>query len=140
MLGHHDGIINFTVGQRRGLGVAGRAAPLYVVRIEPQAKRVVVGPKAALGVPAMTVAEINWLGDDATRGRPAGGGENPLDHAPVPAILKPLGGGRARVELQAPAEGVSPGQVAVFYQDARMLGGGWIERPDTLEAVAEAAA
>ena len=136
VLGHHDGFINFTVGQRRGLGVAGGAEPLYVIRIDPADKRVVVGPRAALGQRDLSVGGINWLG-----AAPAADGQ-PVQvrirstAPPVAATLHPLGGDRAAVRLEEPAEGVSPGQAAVIYDGSRVLGGGWIERPDNLEAAA----
>ena len=136
VLGHHDGIINFTVGQRRGLGVAGGAEPFYVIRIDPAAKRVVVGPKEALGVSELTVAEINWLGDAPPAAAQTVEVKIRSTTPPVAAVLEPLGNGRVRVQLPAAAEGVAPGQAAVFYEGARMLGGGWIERPNPLEIAA----
>jgi tRNA-specific 2-thiouridylase len=136
VLGHHDGVINFTVGQRRGLGVAGGAEPLYVIRIDPADKRVVVGPRTALGQRDLSVGGINWLG-----AAPAADGQSVQVRIrstapPVAATLRPLGGDRAAVRLEEPAEGVSPGQAAVIYDGSRVLGGGWIERPDSLEAAA----
>ena len=129
VLGRHDGIVNFTVGQRRGLGVAG-GAPLYVVRLEPTRARVVVGPRAALARDRVQVRDVNWLGDGAW---PA---EIPADGVPVtvklrstqpaePARLHARGAG-AELVLERPQEGVAPGQAAVFYQGDRVLGGAWI--------------
>lgn len=116
-LGQHQGIIHYTVGQRRGLEIGGQAEPLYVVRLEPDANRVVVGPRAALAVSAARLDDFNILG--------------PLDRPltakvrsmakPVPARL--LGD---RLVFDAPEYGVSPGQAAVLYDDDRVLGGGWI--------------
>jgi tRNA-specific 2-thiouridylase len=130
LLGHHEGIINYTVGQRRGLGIGGTAEPLYVVRLEPETHRVVVGPGAALGRDAFTIRDVNWLGPGAAL--PADGVRatvkirNTFD--PVPARVAPLAEGRAAVTLDEPARGVSPGQACVMYDGARVLGGGWIER------------
>ncbi len=131
VLGRHPGVIHFTVGQRRGLGLGGTdgGAPLYVVRLEPESRRVVVGPRAALARAALTVAEVNWLG-----AAPMAAGERvqvKLRSAQeaAPAVLAPLGGGRAAVTLDEPAFGVAPGQACVFYDGDRVLGGGWIERP-----------
>jgi tRNA-specific 2-thiouridylase len=130
VLGRHDGVIRFTVGQRRGLGVGGTAEPLYVVRLEPATRRVVVGPKAALGRDAFTLRGLNWLGDGPTL--PAAGVRatvrirNTFD--PLAATVTPLEAGRAAVHLETPARGVAPGQACVLYDGARVLGGGWIER------------
>ncbi|MSP82314.1 MAG: tRNA 2-thiouridine(34) synthase MnmA [Alphaproteobacteria bacterium] len=129
VLGRHDGVIHFTVGQRRGLGIAGDA-PLYVVRIEPKTRRVIVGPRAALGGHAATLAEVNWLGDAPL---PAAGRALAVKlrstQAPVPARLVPLAGARAAVELDGSDAAIAPGQACVFYDGDRLLGGGWIERP-----------
>nr|WP_260178330.1 tRNA 2-thiouridine(34) synthase MnmA [Roseospira marina] len=130
VLGRHEGIIHYTVGQRRGLGIGGTAEPLYVVRLDPATHRVVVGPKAALGRTAFTVRALNWLGDGAAL--PAEGVHthikirNTFD--PVSATVTPLAEGRAAVRLDAPVHGVSPGQACVLYDGDRVLGGGWIER------------
>ena len=136
VLGHHDGIVNFTVGQRRGLGVAGGAEALYVIRIDPAAKRVVVGPREALGQRGLTVGELNWLGDAAPRDGQAVDVKIRSTTPPQAATLHPRAGGRLSVTLAEPAEGIAPGQAAVFYDGARLLGGGWIERCDELEAAA----
>ncbi|MBP7002358.1 tRNA 2-thiouridine(34) synthase MnmA [Amaricoccus sp.] len=131
VLGRHDGVIRFTVGQRRGLGVAS-GEPLYVVRLDPEARRVVVGPRAALARRAFPVAEVNWLGDDPFEAAPPEGWEIEArvrsTRAPKPARLLPGADGRATVELYAPEEGVAPGQACVFYDGDRVLGGGWITR------------
>ena len=130
VLGRHDGIINYTVGQRRGLGIGGTAEPLYVVRLEPESHRVVVGPGTALGRDAFTIRDVNWLGSGAAM--PGDGVRatvrirNTFD--PVPATVAPLAEGRAAVTLDEPVRGVSPGQACVLYDRERVLGGGWIER------------
>ena len=128
VLGEHRGVIHYTIGQRRGLGIGGLGDPLYVVRLDPASRRVVVGPKTALATSIVPISEVNWLGD------------TPLDaeipvmvrirstRPPRPAVLRPLGGSRAEVELLDAEEGVSPGQACVFYEpdSTRVLGGGWI--------------
>lgn len=132
VLGQHRGVLHYTVGQRKGLGIGGLEEPLYVVRLDPAARRVVVGPRAALATRRIRLAEVNWLGDAALEP----GAEVALEvrvrstRPPRPAILRALEGGAAEVELLAPEEGVSPGQACVFYaQDStRVLGGGWIVR------------
>ncbi len=131
VMGAHEGVIHFTVGQRRGLGLGG-GEPLFVVRLEPETRRVIVGPRAALARRTFALTEINWLGDDRFEAAPAGGWE--IDarvrstRPPTPAHLRPDGPGRASVELLAPEEGVAPGQACVFYDGDRILGGGWITR------------
>ncbi|WP_294932041.1 tRNA 2-thiouridine(34) synthase MnmA [uncultured Paracoccus sp.] len=127
-LGSHHGVIHYTIGQRRGLGIGGLEEPLYVVRLDPETRRVVVGPKEALRTRTVPITEMNWLGDAAPDR------EMPIlarirsTRPPRPAILRPLGNGRAEVELLDPEEGVSAGQACVFYQpdSTRVLGGGWI--------------
>jgi len=118
VLGRHKGFIHFTVGQRRGLDIGGQAHPLYVVRLEPESRRVVVGPRAALAVSAARLTDINWLGGDAAQ---------PLT-AKVRSLAKPtparLDGDR--VSFATPEYGVAPGQAAVLYAGERVLGGGWI--------------
>lgn len=142
VLGRHEGILNFTVGQRKGLGVAA-GEPLYVVRLEPAAARVVVGPREALAVDVLTLREVNWLGDGALAEAAASG----LDihvrvrstQAPRPARL--MAGalpGTSAIELTGGELGVSPGQACVFYADgsdrARLLGGGFIVGTQRLAA------
>jgi tRNA-specific 2-thiouridylase len=128
VLGRHDGLIHFTVGQRRGLAVA-TGERLYVVRLEPERSRVIVGPKGALGCRNVQLAEVNWLGD-----APIGAAgvivevKHRAQEPPVPAHLEIGGDGRARVTFAEPQASVAPGQACVFYQGTRVLGGGWIER------------
>jgi tRNA-specific 2-thiouridylase len=133
VLGRHDGVIRFTVGQRRGLGLGG-GEPLFVVRLEPETRRVVVGPRAALALRSVPVAEVNWLGDAAIAAAPAEGWEVAVrvrsTRPPVPARIHPEGPTRGKVELLSAEEGVAPGQACVFYapEGTRVLGGGWITR------------
>ena len=132
VLGRHDGIINYTVGQRRGLGIGGLAEPLYVVRLDAERREVVVGPKSALATRLVPLREINWLGDAPLGSRPEWhlGVKVRSTRPPREAILRGLPGGIAEVELLSPEEGVSPGQACVFYDldSTRVLGGGWIWR------------
>jgi tRNA-specific 2-thiouridylase len=131
VLGRHEGVIRYTVGQRRGLGLGG-GEPLFVVRLDAEGRRVVVGPRAALASRAVPVAEVNWLGDGAFEDAPAEGWEVEVrvrsTRPPKPARVHPEGPDRARVELLVPEEGVAPGQACVFYapDSSRVLGGGWI--------------
>jgi tRNA-specific 2-thiouridylase len=123
VLGEHDGVINYTVGQRRGLGIAS-GQPLFVVKLDAGKRRVIVGPRSALGVRRITLKEVNWIGDP----------DDTLDcrdvlvrvrstRPPVKAQLV-----HDTVVLDSPEEGVAPGQAAVFYDrnTTRVLGGGWI--------------
>jgi tRNA-specific 2-thiouridylase len=128
VLGRHDGVINFTVGQRRGLRIVDDAAagePLYVVRLEAAARRVVVGPKPALAVAAMELREVNWLGDPAGAG---GAAVAVKVRSTTPAVLAAVfaEGDAVRVRFAEPQHGVAPGQACVFYEGERVLGGGWI--------------
>ncbi|MCA3573791.1 MAG: tRNA 2-thiouridine(34) synthase MnmA [Aestuariivirga sp.] len=132
VLGRHAGIIHFTIGQRRGLGIAG-GEPLYVVKIEPATRQVVVGPRAALKQTDIALSSLNWLGD-----RPPGATPQPV-HArirsarpPVPAEIRDDGEGPV-VRVSGGEFGVSPGQACVLYAGEgpgqRVLGGGFIARP-----------
>ncbi len=131
VLGRHAGIINYTVGQRRGLGVTG-AAPLYVVRLDAPSRRVVVGPRESLHAHWITLRNVNWLGDEPI---PEGGLEVAVrvrsTSSPQPATLFPAGEG-CKVLLRDGEYGIAAGQACVFYADdgprARVLGGGWISR------------
>jgi tRNA-uridine 2-sulfurtransferase len=128
VLGQHDGLIHFTVGQRRGLAVA-TGERLYVVRLEPETRRVLVGPRSALLCRGVELSEVNWLGEGSV---PDGGIELEVKHrAQEPAVrahLLATDHGRVRATFAEPQAGVAPGQACVFYQGTRVLGGGWIER------------
>jgi tRNA-specific 2-thiouridylase len=119
VLGEHRGLIHFTVGQRRGLEIGGQAEPLYVVRLEPEARRVVVGPKAALAVRAARLSGLNWLGEDQVEGLSA---KVRSMARPAPARFE-----SGEIRFETPELGVAPGQAAVLYEGSRVLGGGWIE-------------
>ncbi len=130
--GTHDGVIHYTIGQRRGLGIGGLSDPLYVVKLDVDTKQVVVGPKSMLATRVIPVREINWLGNEAFESRT----EWHLSvkvrstRPPREAIVRPTGPTTAEVELLTPEEGVSPGQACVFYdnESSRIFGGGWIWR------------
>ncbi|CAI8337965.1 MAG: tRNA-specific 2-thiouridylase MnmA [Rhodobiaceae bacterium UBA7378] len=123
VLGQHQGVLHYTIGQRRGLGIA-TGDPLFVVAIDADSRRVVVGPRTALARDVIQLEEVNWLGD-----------HNEVDirvrirstSPPAPASLRLTDAG-AEVVLAHAEEGVSPGQACVFYgaSDDRVLGGGWI--------------
>jgi tRNA-specific 2-thiouridylase len=116
-LGRHPGVVHFTVGQRRGLEIGGSAEPLYVVRIEPEERRLVVGPKSALAIAEAAVEDWNWLGEEQSEVEVK---VRSLSK-PVPALLE-----SGRIRFAQPEFGVAPGQAAVAYEGDRLLGGGWI--------------
>ncbi|RYC30711.1 tRNA 2-thiouridine(34) synthase MnmA [Lichenibacterium minor] len=131
VLGRHGGIMNYTVGQRRGLGLAestaGNGEPLFVVRLDAARGRVVVGPRAALGTAAVSLRDVNWIGDGAYADGARVAVRLRSTRPPVAAVLRGTADA-ARVELAEPEGGVSPGQACVFYDGtddgARVLGGG----------------
>lgn len=132
VLGRHDGIINYTVGQRRGLGIAA-PHPLYVIRLEPETARVVVGPEETLKRSSLTIHDVNWLGAEEM---PEEGVKVHVKlrsaQTPLAATVSPLAGNRATVVLDQPEGAVAPGQACVFYDGERVLGGGWIVRDDNI--------
>ena len=138
VIGKHDGIVNFTVGQRKGLGIGGRSSlvepgatdPLYVVAVNSEERRVVVGPHSALGRNLLKVSEINWLGDNPI----SSSGEKLMiklrsTQEPISGTLFSDGSDNGKVVLDELEFGVAIGQAAVFYSrddSARVLGGGWM--------------
>ena len=130
VLGTHPGVIHFTVGQRKGLGLAGNGEPLFVLKLDTERAQVVVGPREMLSTRTILLREVNWLG----------GTETALDCAVKVRSMRPPVAARvicgpdrtAQVELLAPEEAVAPGQACVFYErdGTRVLGGGWIARAD----------
>ncbi|RYE03662.1 MAG: tRNA 2-thiouridine(34) synthase MnmA [Sphingomonadales bacterium] len=125
VLGQHRGLIHFTVGQRRGIEIGGTPEPLYVLRLDPATRALVVGPKSALAVRAARIEGVNWIGE---------GFEGPVT-AKVRSLAKPvpvrLEGDR--VLFETPEYGVAPGQAAVLYAGDRVLGGGWIAETERAE-------
>lgn len=140
VLGRHQGIIHYTIGQRKGLGItdaaAGQGEPLYVVAINAANARVTVGPRTALATRDLALHDVNWIGPGTLDDFAAEGGEMHVrvrsTRAPVPAVLFVAADGQAHVRLAEAEEGVSPGQACVFYAseaaEARVLGGGVIGR------------
>jgi tRNA-specific 2-thiouridylase len=117
VLGRHRGVVHFTVGQRRGIEIGGQKEPLYVVRIEPEKARIVIGPRRALAVEAMRVADWNWLGEDQCE-------VTVQVRSLAPAVSASRDG--EWVHFARPEYGVAPGQAAVLYDGSRLLGGGSI--------------
>jgi tRNA-specific 2-thiouridylase len=134
VLGTHNGIIHFTIGQRRGIGVA-TGEPLYVVRLDAEGRRVIVGPREALGTRRIILRDVNWLGGGRLQDIPETGIELAAKvrstRPPRPAVLRVVDG-KTVVELIDGETGVAPGQACVFFshdgEGARVLGGGWIDR------------
>ena len=124
VLGHHEGIIHYTVGQRKGLGLGG-GPPLYVLRLDAPNRHVVVGPKESLAQKRISLHSVNWLGEGDADSREVSV-KIRSTRPPAPATLTLTENGRAEVVLHGVEEGVSPGQACVFYDGDRMLGGGWI--------------
>lgn len=135
VLGRHDGVANFTVGQRKGLGLSGNQEPLFVLQLDAVNARVIVGPRAALASSAIQLKDVNWLiepADPINARAPFEARVKVRSMRPtVAATVTPLAGGAAKVALAAPQEAIAPGQACVFYEAAgsRVLGGGWITQP-----------
>ena len=137
-LGRHSGILRYTIGQRRGLGLADhlatQGAPLYVVRLDAARRLVVVGPREALATRAVHLRDVNWIGEGSFEMLPQEGVEIAArlrsTRAPAPAVLRRSSSGAVTVDLPSGEDGVSPGQACVFYENAspraRVLGGGFI--------------
>jgi tRNA-specific 2-thiouridylase len=133
-LGDHRGVIHFTIGQRRGLGIAARE-PLYVIRLDAERSEVIVGPREALAVREIRLRNLNWLGDEPLEAIPSAGidvmARVRSTRAPRPAILRLTDDGPS-IEILGGEEGVAPGQACVLYADgsdqSRVLGGGTIMR------------
>jgi tRNA-specific 2-thiouridylase len=128
VLGRHDGIHRFTIGQRKGLGLSRSpgGAPVYVLELSPADQKVVVGPKASLERTHLTASAVNWVASE-----PSG----PLRvtaqirhrHPPAPAAVRSIGDRRAEVIFDAPQIAITPGQAVVFYEGDAVVGGGWID-------------
>jgi tRNA-specific 2-thiouridylase len=132
VLGTHGGIIHYTLGQRKGIGIAWHE-PLYVVKILPAERKIVVGPESALATRAFRIKDVNWLGHEAWeegRAFDASVRLRSSGRRGCLARILPLEGGAAEVTLLSPERAVTPGQACVFYDGSRVLGGGWIVRGD----------
>ena len=130
VLGEHQGVVHFTIGQRRGIEIGGQKEPLYVVRIEPEERRLVVGPRRALAIAAAQVEGVNWLAEDQRE-----------VEAKVRSLARPVAGNWDGdcLTFASPEYGVAPGQSAVFYDGERLLGGGTIVATEAA-SIEEAAA
>lgn len=131
VLGEHRGVIHYTIGQRRGLGIGG-GEPYYVVKLDADTKEVVVGPKEALATRSIPIKEVNWLGHPTFESDKEWHVEVKIrsTRPSRDATIRPTSATTATVELVVPEEGAAPGQACVFYErdTSRVLGGGWITR------------
>ncbi len=128
LLGKHRGIIHYTVGQRRGIDVGGLADPVYVVKLDPISRHVIVGPRVALQTASLQLKELNWLAGACGQGTDVSGLTVKIRSGSprLPVKVEFLTTQTATVTFDPPAEGVAAGQACVFYNDTRVLGGGWI--------------
>lgn len=127
VVGRHEGVHRYTTGQRRGIGVS-RQLPLYVVRVEPETNRVVVGDAEELLTDEFTAAGVNWISFDAPSEPVRADVRVRYRHTESLATITPLADGRVRVRFDEPQRAVTPGQATVFYRGDEVLGGGWIVR------------
>ncbi|MCX6915073.1 MAG: tRNA 2-thiouridine(34) synthase MnmA, partial [Verrucomicrobia bacterium] len=125
VLGEHEGIEFFTIGQRKGLGISS-PKPLYVIELDAARNRVVVGDDSALLRAEFVVERCNWITFDLPPATLDATVKIRYNHPGAPATLTPLPGGAAKVKLHVPQRAITAGQAAVFYQDDLVLGGGWI--------------
>jgi tRNA-specific 2-thiouridylase len=126
VVGRHDGVHHFTIGQRKGLGVA-LGDPLYVVRLDAEKKLVTVGPRSALEAAALTASRVNWISGTPPGEALVANAQVRSRHPAAPARVTPLEPGRMRVEFVAPQTAITPGQAVVLFLGDEVLGGGWID-------------
>ena len=125
-LGRHDGVHQFTVGQRKGLGVSA-AVPLYVVALDAVSRTVTVGPREALERSTLTASEVNWIAGHPPVGPLRVTAQIRHRHPEAPATAQALEDGKVRVEFDEPQPAIAPGQAVVLYGGEQVLGGGWID-------------
>ncbi len=125
VLGLHDGIEFYTIGQRKGLGISS-PKPLYVIELDAQTNRVLVGGESTLDRDSFTVERCNWISCESPAETIHVTAKIRYNHPGTPATVRVLEGGRAAVALSTPQRAITPGQACVFYQDELVVGGGWI--------------
>ncbi len=125
-LGEHDGLADYTIGQRKGLGIAA-AEPFYVIQKDPEKNILVIGPKQSLGKNRFNIKEINWISGETPDQLIQAEIKIRYQSEPVPGTIQPVGNGRAEITLEKDLPDITPGQAAVFYQDDICLGGGTIQ-------------
>jgi tRNA-specific 2-thiouridylase len=126
VLGHHGGVHRFTIGQRKGLGIAA-AEPLYVLQLRPADKAVVVGPRPELERTTLTASNVNWISGVQPTAPLRVTAQIRHRHRPAAGTVRALESGRASMEFDAPVSAITPGQAVVFYDGDVVLGGGWID-------------
>jgi tRNA-specific 2-thiouridylase len=126
VLGRHEGIHRFTIGQRKGLGLSS-PIPLYVVGIDPETAAVTVGPREALERRTLTASRVNWMSGNVPAGPIRAHARIRYRHREAPATIVPAGDDRISVTFDAPQSAVTPGQAIVFYDGPVVVGGGWID-------------
>ena len=126
VLGRHDGVHRFTVGQRKGLGLA-TGIPLYVVDIDAASAEVTVGPREALERDTLTASRVTWISGETPSAPVRAHARIRYRHKEAAAIVTPLDGDRAQVVFDEPQSAITPGQAVVFYDGESVLGGGWID-------------
>jgi tRNA-uridine 2-sulfurtransferase len=127
VIGQHTGIHRFTIGQRRGIGIAG-AQPLYVIGIDSSSNRIVVGEQDELLRSEFTAAGVNWIADNDPDATVKAEVRVRYRHTAAPASITPLAGGRVHIEFEQPQRAITPGQATVFYRGDEVVGGGWITK------------
>jgi tRNA-specific 2-thiouridylase len=125
VIGRHNGVHEFTVGQRKGLGFA-VGKPLYVISIDQKQNRVVVGDDSALRTTTFEIDDVNWVSREKPQAAVRASVKIRHKHEPAPAAIEPLDSNRVRVTFDSPQRAITPGQAAVFYDKDRVLAGGWI--------------
>ncbi len=125
VVGRHDGVHNFTIGQRKGLGFAA-GKPLYVLSIDPEKNRVVVGEDDSLRTATFEIEDVNWVSREEPSAPVRAFVKIRHKHEPAPATVEALAVNRARITFDSPQRAITPGQAAVFYDGEVVLGGGWI--------------
>ena len=126
ILGTHAGVHRFTIGQRKGLGIAS-TIPLYVLHIDAEAGNVTVGSRTALERTKLTASGVNWIAVDAPAEPVRVAAQIRHRHKPAPGSVRAIGDGRAELIFDEPQPAITPGQAVVFYDAATVVGGGWIE-------------
>jgi tRNA-specific 2-thiouridylase len=126
VLGRHGGVHRFTVGQRKGLGIAA-AEPLYVLQLRPAEKTIIVGPRPELERTGLTASQVNWISGAAPAGPLRVTAQIRHRHQPSPGTVRPLSDSRASMDFDAPVIAITPGQAVVFYDGDVVVGGGWID-------------
>jgi tRNA-specific 2-thiouridylase len=128
VVGSHDGIHRFTVGQRKGLGLGNSAAgtKMYVLAVRPAAAQIIVGPRSSLEQTILQASGVNWIAQEPSDGLRVTA-QIRHRHQAAPATVHPLGAGRAEVVFDTPQIAITPGQAVVFYDDDVVVGGGWID-------------